>query len=140
MTSVESTASSANTRSQTNATAISNIGYYVRATASDVSIATSTDKKICTIDLDPGTWVLVGTIGYSSNSTGTRWNYLGTASSTGTNAQTNVSVRATSTSLTFVQNTQLYKISSATTYNLVGWQNSGSTLTCSAHIVAFRIK
>lgn len=134
-------ANTANTTANTVTSTVSNIGTIpTRSTASSVSCATSTNKTICSISLAAGKWILIGTISYTTNATGVRWNYLGTGTSTGTNAQTNVSTSACSNTQTFIQNVQVYAPSSTTTYNLVGWQNSGSTLTCTGHIVAIRIK
>lgn len=135
-----STANTANTKATNANNTLANIGTYSRETASSVSVATSTNKVVCSITLEAGTYILIGTISYTTNTTGVRWNYIGTGTSTGSNAQTNVSTRASNNTQTFVQNVQVVKPTANTTYNLVAWQNSGSSLTCAGHIVAIRIK
>ena len=135
-------ANTANNTANTVTSTVSNIGTYSReTTSSSVSLTSGTSKMVESITLSAGTYILIGTIGYAANATGVRWNYLGgTKDSTGNNAQTNVSVPACSGYQTFVTNVQVAKPSASTTYYLNGWQNSGSSLACTGHIVAIRIK
>lgn len=120
----------------------SNIGTIVAADASK-SISSGTGTDICSVTLDPGTWLIEGNVAFVSNGTGRRIADLSTGSgsvSAGVIAQTGVEVPAVSGGYTALHTGWFTKRTAQTTIYLNAYQDSGGNLTATGYIRAMRIQ
>lgn len=107
------------------------------------SLANKTYVNFGSITLPPGRWLVIGSIYYpeaaANDSTG--WIYVGSNTTGGSNPQTNGSTLIDKYSGHVAEKSVVYTPSSNTKYNLIGWQNSGATLSgCIGYMYAVRIK
>lgn len=102
--------------------------------------SSGTNTNFGSITLAAGLYIIEYGINFASNSSGRREAWL-SESSTGTNinryARTNQ--QATNGATTFVHDTFISAYTTSKTFYLVGYQNSGSTLSCTAGIRAIRL-
>ncbi len=90
---------------------------------------TSTNTMICSISLEAGTWIIIGSGRFPANSTGFRHiNISTTSGDDGVHIQT----PAVSGAVTQLITTSVVNPTSTTIYYLNGYQNSGSTLSLPA--------
>lgn len=114
----------------------------VSKTASSVNVTNGTDTNICnTGSLSAGTYVFFYRVSFGSNSTGRRAMFLSTDSS-GSNYAEFSRVQVTpvgGSSATEIVGFAIATVSSATTWYLRAYQNSGSTLSCNGQIRYLKI-
>lgn len=115
------------------------VGTTVSNSVSSVSVSTSSAKNILTVSLPKGTWIVFGTIEFAANSSGRRVAALSDTSADIGGINLNFLSTATPVSATRVKVHGVVSPSATTTYYLVGWQNSGSTLSCRGRVDAIRI-
>lgn len=103
---------------------------------SAVNVATSSDTTLCnTGSMAAGTWLIICAGAFAANATGRRVLYLASSTSgSNLNRYCIVQHAATPSGTTNLQFTFLVTLSSATTYYLRAWQNSGSTLSTTGGI------
>jgi hypothetical protein len=110
--------------------------------SSSISVPTSTWKTITSVDLTPGTWVLIGGVLFGSSSTGRRYvaisNNDGSISAAYQRATQNTCPAISGASV-YVHTSYIVTITAAHTYYLLGWQNNGGALNCSGFFRAVRI-
>lgn len=98
--------------------------------SSDKSISTATGTAVVSLNLPVGTWVLTGRVRFSANANGFR--QINITNTSGSNAS-NVRTVPVPDSVTQMSMTRIVSVeSSATTYYLNAYQNSGSSLTLTA--------
>ena len=111
--------------------------------STNVTLTSSTGKKVTSLTLDPGTWIIVGHLSFSSNASGHRAGCITTTENTvGTSSAYCGSFRIATTggSYTTVGNcTTIVTISVSMTYYLNAWQNSGGDLNATGCMRAIRI-
>lgn len=103
---------------------------------SSTNVSTATDTTLCNSgSLSAGTYILKAVVQFAASSSGRRVIFL-TTSSTGANIDryTITQSAAAPSGATYVELVHLITITSATTYYLRAYQNSGSTLSCSGGI------
>lgn len=109
----------------------------VSVSSDATDVGTGTYHRKHAITLTPGTYLILVGCFFASNSSGYRQLYLTTSSNQGTNRPNggrfaeNVVHPATSKE-TWLYLSNLLNLSSTTTYYVVVYQNSGSTLSCSS--------
>lgn len=104
-----------------------------------VSMANSGYTNVTSINLTAGVWVVYANIAWASNATGRRYAYISTASQS-TVASRTASCNAVNGGATYQNVAGIVSIGSATTFYLVGWQNSGAALNATGYLRAVRIK
>lgn len=119
-----------------------NIGAITTADGT-VSVASGTGTAICSVTLDPGTYIIEGNLAYQTNATGRRIATLsvtaGNATSASILSQTGVEVPATGGGYTALHTTWMTKRTAQTTVYLNAYQDSGSTISATGYIRAMRI-
>lgn len=102
------------------------IGTVKYATPSaDVTVQDNTDTAICSIELEAGVWLLIGSVRWESNTVGYRKINLYTTSGASDVHMTQTPTNGNVTQMVFPR---IYEVSSTTTYYLNGLQNSGRPL------------
>lgn len=120
-----------------------NIGAITTADGT-VSVASGTGTAICSVTLDPGTYIIEGNLAYLTNATGRRIATLsvtaGNATSASILSQTGVEVPATGGGYTALHTTWMTKRTSpGNVVYLNAYQDSGSSLSVTGYIRAMRI-
>lgn len=106
------------------------------------NVATATDTTLCNSgSLSAGTYIIKARVQFAASSSGRRVIFLST-SSTGSfvDRYTRLIVAPSPSSYTEVELTYLTTITSATTYYLRAYQNSGSTLACTGGIEYVKLR
>lgn len=117
-----------------------NVGDYVnKDQTANVSMTNSGYTNVASINVAAGTWVVYGNIAWASNATGRRYVYISTASQS-TVAARAASCNAVNGGTTYQNVAGVIAVGSATTFYLVGWQNSGAALNATGYLRAVRIK
>lgn len=135
-----SLATSGNSDALTNLHA--NLGAITAANGT-VSVASGTGTAICSVTLDPGTWLIEGNVAFVSNGTGRRIADIATGSgsvSAGVISQTGVEVPAVSGGYTALHTGWFTKRTAQTTVYLNAYQDSGGNLTATGYLRAMRIQ
>ena len=105
----------------------------------NVNIANSTTKKLGDFTLTAGLWILTLDGQWSENENGIRRLYASTTETGGAlSVEANSSMMAT-TGTTVSKVTFFMQVTESTTYYVVGYQTSGSTINCSVRINAIRL-
>jgi hypothetical protein len=91
--------------------------------------SSGTNTMICSISLEAGTWIIVGSGRFPANSTGYR--HINISKTSGDNG-VHIQVPAVNGAVTQLVTTLTISHTSTTTYYLNGYQNSGSTLSLPA--------
>ena len=105
------------------------------------SLAKSTYKSITSVSLAAGTWIIRGTLNFASNTSGYRAGYIGTvASSSGWQGASGFQIAPTSGGGTFAQTVSIVTPTATTTYYLVAYHTSTSSLSTTGWISAVRLK
>lgn len=110
--------------------------------STSVSVPSATWKSIASVTLEKGLWVLAATLQFPSNSSGYRWAVIstsGTSASANDRRQNGANVVAVSGQPTYVNVAATKYLDSSTTFHLVAYQNSGSSLGCFGCITATRV-
>ena len=111
--------------------------------STNVALTSATGKKVASLTLAPGTWVIVGHLSFSANSSGHRAGCITTSENTvGTSSAYCGSFRIATTggSYTTIGNcTTIVTLTASTTYYLNAWQNSGGDLNATGCMRAIRI-
>ena len=102
-------------------------------------VSTSTNTDVASITLTAGTWLVNARLQFASNSTGRRAAKLSTTSVDSSNVISTDARNAVDGGATNIQTERLFALSSQSTVYLIGWQNSGSTLSCTGDIQAVRL-
>ena len=102
-------------------------------------VSTSTNTDVASITLTAGTWLVNARLQFTSNSTGRRAAKLSTTSADSANVISTDARNAVDGGATNIQTERLFALSSQSTVYLIGWQNSGSTLSCAGDIQAVRL-
>ena len=102
-------------------------------------VSTSTNTDVASITLTAGTWLVNARLQFTSNSTGRRAAKLSTTSADSANVISTDARNAVDGGATNIQTERLFALSSQSTVYLIGWQNSGSTLSCTGDIQAVRL-
>ena len=117
-----------------------------RTTASVLSeedtktVATATGTSVCSVTLPPGTWIVSGTVQFTSNATGRRFVNLSTTDGYATNTASGGESRpAASGGATTCNRVRVFVPIASLTVYLNAWQNSGGDLSCVGNIQAVRI-
>lgn len=100
-----------------------------RNLASAVSLPNNTSKAILSQSIPAGTWVITCRVRFPSNATGRRVANLSQTSGDGSQVAVLTAINGAVTTLTF---TEIVSVSSATTYYLNAYQNSGGALSMPA--------
>lgn len=90
-------------------------------------------------NLTPGRYLLIGTIGFASNSSGGRYAVISTSSASGTEINHHARTAVGAYGATRVHVICQVAVSSNTTYYLNGYQNSGGQLNMTGRLTAIRI-
>ena len=105
------------------------------------SLAKSTYKSVTSVSLAAGTWIIRGTLNFASNTSGYRAGYIGTvASSSGWQGASGFQIAPTSGGGTFAQTTAIVAPTATTTYYLVAYHTSTSSLSTTGWMAAVRLK
>ena len=107
------------------------------------SVVSGTGTAICSVTLDPGTWIIEGNLAYPTNGTGRRIADLATVSGSvtaGVIAQAGAEVPAVSGGYTALHTGWITKRSSQTTVYLNCYQDSGAALSVTGYLRAMRIQ
>ncbi len=116
-----------------------NLGAITTASAT-VSVASGTGTALCSVTLDPGTWLIEGSVEFAANATGVRGANLHVGSGSTNFAQTGCRVNAASSGTTDLPVQWVTKRTSQTTVHLNAYQNSGAALSTTGYIRAMRIQ
>lgn len=108
------------------------------ASNSNVTVVTATATNICSVTLAAGTWIVKGHLSFTANTSGYRIVSIGTSKQWSTD--NTVLVGAATTQGSRLITTEVFTLTASTTYYLVAYQNSGSTLTCGGNLQAVRVK
>ena len=108
------------------------------ASKSNVTVATGTATNICSVTLAAGTWIVKGQLYFSANTSGYRIVSIGTSKQWSTD--NTVLVGAAPTQGARLSTTEIFTLTASTTYYLVAYQNSGSSLTGGGNLQAVRLK
>ena len=111
-----------------------------RNTSQNVNVPSGTYTLLHQVTLDPGTWTINGSAAYPSNGTGFR--VLAVSFDAGTSSASRdggCSVPAVNGIATVVRSQKIVRITAQSTLYLIGYQNSGSTLSVGSRIEAVRI-
>lgn len=121
-------------------TRVNPAGDFDSVTGGEVSLASGTAKDLCTLELAAGTWVVIGSMACPSNTTGFRHLSINTTANTLTYARgTHATLGGVAGSIR-MEVVSILRPASATTYHLVGYQNSGAAMTVTGAIQAVRIR
>lgn len=121
-------------------TANGQIGTIQSTYGTSTDVNTSTVTAIQSVSIPAGIWVVVVSVYFGANATGTRKVKLSTTSADYSNDRTMTDTRtASNNGATMSSFTTILNLSSATTYYINVWQNSGATLACQSGIKAVRI-
>lgn len=123
---------------EVNGLALQSMGEMVEESGT-ATLASSTNANVVSKQLQPGTWLVNARLQYPSNATGRRAAKLSTTSQDDGNVISSDVRNAVSGGTTQVQTERVFAFDEATTVYLIGWQNSGSALSCSGQIQAVRI-
>ncbi|MBO7687665.1 MAG: hypothetical protein J6V72_14840 [Kiritimatiellae bacterium] len=107
-----------------------------------VSVASASYKSLGSVELVAGKWVVDYGAQFANNATGRRYMLLHTSANAQTaNAlrQTGVTANAVDGAGTYLHSSHTFNLSSAATYYLNVWQNSGAAMNCYGYIRAIRI-
>ena len=123
------------------------IGEIIKNEPSAVSTGTAKYYQLASVTLTPGIWIYMTTAEFAANTTGYRRAYTTTDSfSNGTSTAPTVIAKALATNvaqaggqITYTHDSMAFAVTSNTTYRLVAYQNSGSTLSVTGRIYAVRI-
>lgn len=109
------------------------------AEATNVTVTTATATKITSITLSAGTWIIKGRIVFGNEKmTGYRMVAIGTTVTW--NTDNNVLLPCANLQATRINTMDIVVLTASTTYYLVAYQNSGSTLICGGNLQAVRVK
>lgn len=111
----------------------------IRDASNTVSVATSTNTNVASITLPIGVWLVNSRLQYASNATGRRGTKLSTTSAESGNVLSTDVRNAVDGGTTQIQTERVFALTGESTVYLVGWQNSGSALSCTGEIQAVRI-
>lgn len=116
-------------------------GTQVTKTGSSISVANNTDTNICnTGSLAAGTYIFFYRVVFDTNTKGRRAMFLSTDSSgSGYDEYSRVNVAPVNGAATEAVGFAIATVSSATTWYLRAYQNSGSTLSCAGQIRYLKI-
>lgn len=107
----------------------SSIGTIVNGTeVSNKNLAHETAKRLASISLPAGVWVVTGFVRFPSNANGVRRINI---SSTDNSASIDIQISASSNNTMQLETVKILQPSSTTTYYLNAWQNSNTSLTAS---------
>lgn len=111
------------------------------STASDVNVSTQTDTNLLSVDLDVGEYLIIFTAIWQANGTGRR-NIWASESQNGSriNYATDVTMMAVDNAQTRQQMTFVYRSTTAHKIYMCGYQNSGSTLSCTVRYSVVRLR
>ena len=102
--------------------------------ADSVTVPTSTNTNLVSKKPGKGVWAVCGKVTYPNNATGRRAVKLSTVSEEPNNVISTVVQNAVTGSSTQMSTTRIFTLGANDYIYLVGWQNSGGDLTCSAGI------
>ena len=110
-------------------------------TASRIGATVASAKYVglTSVSLAAGTWIVKGTINFPTNTSGYRAGCINSTSS-GWNGVNGFQIAPTSGGGTFAQTTAIVQPTATTTYYLVAYQTSGSSLSTAGWIQAVRVK
>ncbi len=121
---------------------LANVGNTQVSEPNAVSVANSTWTSLASITLPGGVWLIIGKARFASNATGRRGVRISTSASGSEVGQLAVdsetAISGSETHVTCMWITS--NLSSATSFYLHGWQNSGSALSTLPRIKAVRIR
>lgn len=107
---------------------------------SAVNVNTATDTTLCNSgSLSAGTYIIMFRASFASNSSGRRAIYLATSTSGSTTGSANVTTAPANGAATQLEGVKIVTLTSATTYYLRAYQNSGSKLSTTGHMEILRI-
>lgn len=115
------------------------LGLQDSASATGVSVATSTNADVVSIEPGEGVWIACGKVQFASNATGRRAVKLSTTSEESGNVVSTNAIAAISGGTTQMSTTRVFELAEGDAIYLVAWQNSGSALTCAGDIEVTRI-
>lgn len=104
------------------------------------SVASNSNTDVASIHLPAGTWIVWGKVEFPANSSGRRAVKLSTTSQEPDNVMSTTNRNASSSGTTQISTSRCFTLASAGTVYLVGWQNSGSSLSCIGDIEATRFR
>ena len=118
---------------------LADIGTSVYTQPSSVSCAASGWTTVASIELQAGTWLIIGGGAFAANATGSRT--LGFTQDNASNpaGRVRVQIPAVASSSTNISMSVVYVLSSSKTIYLKAAQNSGGSLECSPWIDALRL-
>ena len=137
---VASEYTSLNNRITTLNTTYSNVGLYYSANPSAVTLSTKTEAIIASVTLPAGSYLLIGSGRFNKNATGDRRVRIGTGDITSSDYIGEASPATSASMYTYVTITRIVNLTSSKTYNLTGWQSSGSSINVTGRIQAVRFK
>lgn len=117
-------------------------GTIVTSAPAAVNVATSTNTTLGNITLAAGTWIVVLSTTFASNSTGRRVVYFTNSSSTssvGITQSASLALSPADGAMSKYSSMDIVSPTAQTTYYCRVWQNSGSSLSCQCYIRAVRI-
>ena len=115
------------------------IGEQYSDSATNVSVANSTNTNVVSIAPGEGVWVAVGLVSYPSNSTGRRMVKLSTTPVDSGNPPSSNVIAAVNGAYTHMSTSRCFSLTDEDEIYLVAWQNSGSALSCNGTIEVTRI-
>lgn len=123
-------------------TKVSNLGSIVNGTNADETILPSVWTTVNKITLTAGTWLVLTTVAFASNSNGFRSLGIGTDSSAtgGWGYAHQADAAAANNRQTTLHNVSIFSPTASTTYYVNAYQDSGSNISTHPRMLAIRIK
>jgi hypothetical protein len=118
---------------------LSAIGAISTITGDFITVATATDTALCSLVLQPGTYIILGSAYFASNTNGIRRLTIAAEANTTSNSRGMTNVAAAASGTMVIQAVRIESVTDATTYYCNVNQNSGASLTCSGQLRAIRI-
>ena len=115
------------------------IGGVEPKTTTSISVSNGRYTNICSLSLPAGVWMLSGLIEFPSNATGYRVAKISTTSADTTYVMSASMQNAISGVATRCSTTRCLTLANQTSVYLIGYQTSGSALTCSGQFEATKI-
>lgn len=115
------------------------IGGVEPKSTSGINAASGTNTDIVSLSLPAGIWMLCGQVAFPVNATGRRAAKISTVSGDSANVISTVVQDAVTGALTRCSTSRCLSLASQTTVYLIGYQNSGETLSCSGQFEATKI-